>query len=124
VAQTKRKRNRKRRGTQAGSIDTRKKSRPRNRQEARAQAKSGGGKSSKARAAKADTPPNWKGATMRGAIASVVFVALLIILFKRSPAQALPIGLFMLVFYIPAGYYMDLMLWRRRERARMRAGGK
>ncbi|MGK2954950.1 MAG: hypothetical protein ACSLFI_04675 [Solirubrobacterales bacterium] len=121
MAQTKRKRNRKRRGTQAGSIDTRKKSRPRNRQEARAQAKSGGGK---ARAAKADTPPNWKGATTRGLIASVVFVALLILLFGRSPAQALPIGLFMLAFYIPAGYYMDLTLWRRRERARIRAGSK
>lgn len=124
MAQTKKKRNRKRRGTQAGSIDTRKKSRPRNRQEARAQAKSGGGKSSKAGAKKADTPPNWKGAIVRGIIASVVFVALLIILFGRSPTQALPIGLFMLAFYIPAGYYMDLMLWRRRERARIRAGRK
>ena len=27
----------------------------------------------------------------------------------------------MLVFYIPAGYYIDMTLWRRRERARMRA---
>jgi hypothetical protein len=29
----------------------------------------------------------------------------------------------MLIFYIPAGYYMDQMLWRRRERAKMRDGG-
>jgi hypothetical protein len=28
----------------------------------------------------------------------------------------------MLVFYIPAGYYIDTMMWRKRERARMRAG--
>jgi len=35
---------------------------------------------------------------------------------------ALPIslGAFMLVFYIPAGYYIDMMMWRRRERARIR----
>jgi hypothetical protein len=26
----------------------------------------------------------------------------------------------MLVFYIPAGYYIDLTMWRRRERARIR----
>ena len=27
----------------------------------------------------------------------------------------------MLVFYIPAGYYIDTMMWRKRERARIRA---
>ena len=27
----------------------------------------------------------------------------------------------MLVLYIPAGYYIDMTLWRRRERARIRA---
>ena len=27
----------------------------------------------------------------------------------------------MLAFYIPAGYYIDTMMWRRRERARIRA---
>ncbi len=26
----------------------------------------------------------------------------------------------MLAFYIPAGYYIDMTLWRRRERARIR----
>jgi len=124
VAQTKKKRNRKRRGTQAGNIDTRKKARPRNRQEARAQARSGGGKSAKARAPRTDSPPTWRGAAIRGIIASVVFVALLMIIFGRSVSEALPIGLLMLVFYIPAGFYMDQTMWRRRERARIRAAGK
>ena len=121
MAQTKKKRNRKRRGTQAGNIDTRKKARPRNRQEARNQAKSGGNRSCGPRV---DNPPSWKSATIRGVIASVVFVALLIILFGRGINEALPIGLLMLAFYIPAGYYMDRTMWRRRERARIRAGGK
>jgi len=122
VAQTKKKRNRKRRGTQAGNIDTRKKARPRNRQEARNQARSGSARSRGA--TRVDSPPTWRGATIRGVIASVVFVVLLIVIFGRSIGQALPIGILMLVFYIPAGFYMDQTMWRRRERARIRAAGK
>lgn len=122
VAQTKKKRNRKRRGTQAGNIDTRRKSRPRNRQEARNQAKS----NSKTRStgSRQDSPPTWKGASIRGVLASAVFVLLLVLLFQQSPASGVAIGVVMLVFYIPAGYYMDLMIWRRRERARIRSGVK
>jgi hypothetical protein len=29
----------------------------------------------------------------------------------------------MLAFYIPAGYFIDMTLWRRRERTRMRSQG-
>jgi hypothetical protein len=29
----------------------------------------------------------------------------------------------MLILYIPAGYYIDIALWRRRERARIRDRG-
>lgn len=122
MAQTKKKRNRKRRGTQAGSIDTRKKSRPRSRQEARGQARSKS--SAKNRGQKVDAPPTWGSAALRGIIASLVFVALLVLLFSRTITEALPIGAFLLVFYIPAGYYMDTVLWRRRERSRIRAAGK
>ena len=124
MAQTKKKRNRKKRGTQAGNVDERRKARPRSRAEARAQVKSGSRSRSKARTPRGDNPPTWRSAIIRGVIASVVFVLLLMLLFGRSFNEALPIGLFMLVFYIPAGYYMDLTLWRRRERARIRARGK
>ena len=111
----------KHRGTQAGSIDTRKKSRPKSRAEAKSQVKS---RSSQSKPSRLDRPPTWKGAGIRGIIAAVVFVALLMLLFGRSFSEALPIGLFMLVFYIPAGYYMDSVMWKRRERARIRAGQK
>lgn len=121
MAQTRKKRVKKHRGTQAGSIDTRKKSRPRSRAEAKNQVKS---KSSQPRGSRLDRPPTWKGAAIRGIIASVVFVALLMLIFGRSFTNALPIGLFMLVFYIPAGYFMDSVMWKRRERARIRAGQK
>jgi hypothetical protein len=122
VAQTKKKRNRKKRGTQAGNVDERRRARPKSRAEARNQVKSGS--RSKSRAPRVDNPPTWRSAFIRGIVASVVFVLLLVLLFGRSFTQALPIGLFMLVFYIPAGYFMDLTLWRRRERARIRARGK
>lgn len=120
MAQTKKKRQRKKRGTQAGNLDTRRKARPKSRAEARSQAKSG----SRTRAPRVDRPPTWKSAVLRGVVASAVFLALLMLLFGRSLNEALPIAFFMLVFYIPAGYYMDSVLWRRRERARIRARGK
>lgn len=73
---------------------------------------------------KGDAPPTWRGATMRGLIAAAVFVVLLLVLFGRPLVTSLIIGLVMLIFYIPAGYYMDLFLWRRRERQRIRAKNK
>jgi hypothetical protein len=120
VAQTKKKRHRKKRGTQAGNLDTKRRSRPKSRAEARSQAKSG----NRSRAPRVDRPPTWKSAIIRGVVASFVFLALLMLLFGRSLNDALPIAAFMLVFYIPAGYYMDSVFWRRRERARIRARGK
>ena len=48
----------------------------------------------------------------------------LLLLFGRPLATSLIIGVVMLIFYIPAGYYMDLYLWRRRERQRIRAKSK
>jgi len=51
-------------------------------------------------------------------------MVLLIVLFGRPLTEAVGLALFMLVFYIPAGYYMDTFMWRRRERARIRSGRK
>jgi len=117
MAQTKKKRRRKHRGTQGGRVDrNRRAARPRSRAEAKARARS-----SAKRGPRADAPPTWRGAATRGAVAAVIFTVLLLVLFKRTPAAALGLGAFMLVFYIPAGYYIDMMMWRRRERERMRA---
>ena len=119
MAQTKKKRRRKRRGTQGGRIDTnRKAARPRNRAEAKARA----GAKRKA-APKADLPPTWRGSAIRGVFAAVVFALLLIVIFKKPAGAALIFGGFMLAFYIPAGYYIDMTLWRKRERARIRERG-
>jgi hypothetical protein len=117
MAQPKNKRSRKRRGTQGGRIDTKRASRPRSREEAKARARSGGGRSG---SKKQDLPPTWKGAAVRGAGAAVIFTLILLVLFKRPLPVSLIFGLFMLVFYIPTGYYIDMKMWRKRERQRIR----
>ncbi len=118
MAQTKKKRNRKRRGTQGGSIDAKRRSaRPRSRAEAQARARA-----NRKPAQRADLPPTWRGSAIRGIFAAVVFGVLLLAIFKRPPLVALALAAFMLAFYIPAGYFIDMTLWRRRERARIRQG--
>lgn len=114
MAQTKKKRRRKHRGTPTGRVGAAPRGRPRSRQEARAQARA-------RHANRFDHPPTWRSATIRGIVAAVIFVALVLLVFRRPFAEAISFGAFMLIFYIPAGFYMDRAMWRRRERARIRA---
>ena len=60
-------------------------------------------------------PPSWSGALNRAGIATIVFVALVLIIFRQSFAQAVVLGAFMLLIYIPLGYYTDLFIYRRRQ---------
>jgi hypothetical protein len=119
MAQTRKRRRRKHRGTQGGRIDSGRRPRPRSREEARARARSRG--SRKTGTARFDKPPTWRGATIRGIVAAALFVVLLLALFGRPVGESLAFGAFMLAFYIPAGYFIDTLIWRRRERSRMRA---
>lgn len=119
MAQTKKKRRRKHRGTQGGRVDTNRRTRPKTRAEAKARARSGG-----KRAPRGDHPPTWRNSAIRGIAAAAIFAVLLLVIFKRPIAAALALSAFMLVFYIPAGYYIDMMMWRRRERARMRGADR
>ena len=119
MAQNQKRRRRKRRGTQGGRIDTRRASRPRSREEAKARARSGGGSSRTARG-KEDLPPTWRNSIIRGLFAAVIFALLLMLIFKRPVGVSLIFGAFMLAFYIPTGYYIDLAMWRKRERKRIR----
>jgi hypothetical protein len=119
MAQTKKKRQRKRRGTQGGRIDANpRRAKPRSRAEAQNRARA-----KRKPAAKADLPPTWRSSIVRGIVAAVLFGVLLLLIFKRPPGTALALAAFMLAFYIPAGYFIDMTLWRRRERARIRARG-
>lgn len=117
MAQTKRKRRRKHRGTQGGRIDTRGRTgRPQSREEAKARARS-----RRKPAPKTNAPPTWRQSAIRGAVAAAIFTAILLLFFGRSAGQALGLGGFMLLFYIPGGFYFDTLMWRKRERARIRA---
>jgi hypothetical protein len=117
MAQTKKKRQRKRRGTQGGRIDNKPRGgRPRNRAEAQSRARQG----RKPSGPKQDLPPTWKSSSIRGLAAAAIFFVALILLFKRPVGVAAAFAGFMLVFYIPSGYYIDTTLWRRRERKRIR----
>src|SRR4051794_4984544 len=107
----KRRRRKKRRGTQGGSIDRRgPRGRPRTRAEARARAKSRGSK--KTPVSRADRLPTWRGAVNRGLLAAGVFLVLLILLFKQPVASAIGLSAFMLIVYIPMGYYLDKFFYR------------
>jgi hypothetical protein len=117
VAQTKRKRRRKHRGTQGGRVDpNRRAGRPRTREEAKAQARA-----KRKPAQRVDRPPTWTSAAIRGVVAAAVFGVLSMLFFRNSAGVAILLAASMLVIYIPAGYYIDSMMWRRRERARIRA---
>jgi hypothetical protein len=117
MAQTRKRRRRKHRGTQGGRIDSgRRRGRPQNRAEAQSRARS-----KRKRPARGENPPTWRGAAFRSVIVAAALVVVLIVL-HRPPAAAVGLGAFMLLVYIPMGYYLDLILWRRRQRAKMRNG--
>lgn len=120
MAQTNKKRRRKRRGTQGGRVDTRPRAgRPRSRAEAKDRARA-----RRKPVARQDLPPTWRNSLMRGLFAAAIFAVLLVVLFKKPFGSSILFGLFMLIFYVPSGYYIDMALWRRRERARIRARGE
>jgi len=112
MAQTKKKRRRKHRGTPAGTIE-----RP-----------SGGGSSRagrdpkqvarERRQARFDREPTWRGAVNRAAIAAVVLGALMLLILKYSPQRAIPVVLLMFLLYIPLGYLTDRAIYRFRQRRR------
>jgi hypothetical protein len=121
VAQTKKRRRRKHRGTQGGSIDTRgPRGRPRTREEAkaRARAKQGSRKGGKSKRPvdRRDIAPTWRSATNRGLIGAVIFFLLFWLAFGRPVVAALGLSAVMLAMYIPMGYYVDRFFYRRRLR--------
>jgi hypothetical protein len=112
MAQAKRKRTRKHRGTPAGTIErTGRTGRPRTREEAKKIAR-------QRRAERFSKPPTWRGAVNRAAIAAAIFGVLVILLFQRSVAQGVALAAFMFLLYIPLGYGTDLMIYRFRQRRR------
>lgn len=116
MAQTRKRRRKKHRGTQTGRIDTRPvRGRPRTREEARARARSKR-KPGKGRQAvdRRDIAPTWSGAFKRGLFGAAIFFLLFWLAFKRELGEAVLLSTLMLGMYVPLGYYIDRFMYRRR----------
>ena len=116
MAQTKRKRTRKHRGTPAGTIErSGRTGRPQTRQDAKQISR-------QRRQDRLDRPPSWGGAVNRAAIAAAVFGVLVTLAFGRSVAQGAILAGFMFLLYIPLGYMTDTAIYRYRQRKKAGTG--
>jgi Flp pilus assembly protein TadB len=117
MAQTKRKRSRKHRGTQAGTVEARGRTGkpPATKAEARKVA-------SERRANRLDRPPTWRGALNRAVISAAIFAVAVVLLFRRPVVSALILGVAMVLLYLPLSYYTDRFLYNRRRRRNQQAG--
>jgi hypothetical protein len=118
MAQTKKKRRRKHRGTQAGNIERPGRTgrpsggRPASRGQARDSAR-------QRRQDRFDKEPTWRGSVNRAAFAAVILAIFVSVVQKNVPA-GIVLGLVAMVLYIPMSYYTDRALWRRRQRQKGR----
>jgi Flp pilus assembly protein TadB len=114
MAQTKKKRRRKHRGTQAGTIETPGRTgrptgnRPASKTDSRAAAR-------QRRQDKFDKEPTWRGSINRAAFAAVILAIFISVVQKNVPA-GIVLGIVAMLFYVPMSYYTDRALWRRRQR--------
>jgi Flp pilus assembly protein TadB len=119
MAQTRRKRRTKHRGTAAGTIQTRGRTgRPPAAGDRKKLTRT------EARERRLNTPPTWKASATRAALAAVlmfVFLALVGPKQHRIESAAL-FAVFALALYIPGGYYMEMFMYRRRQQRKQRAG--
>jgi hypothetical protein len=118
MAQTKRKRRTKHRGTAAGTITNRGRTgRPPTPDERKKQTRE------QAREARLNKPPTWRSSMMRAGFAAVIMFAFLALTTKGKDriGVALAFAVVAVAIYIPAGYYLEMFLYRRRMRKKAAA---
>ena len=109
MAQTRKKRRTKHRGNAAGIVEARGRTgRPPTAAERKADARD-------KRVDRFSRPPTWRSAANRALVATIIFVAVVIFAFKRPVSEGVALAGFMLLFYVPMGYYTDLYFYRRRQ---------
>ena len=116
MAQTKRKRRRKHRGTQAGTVEARGRT---GRPQVNADAKQIRQQRREERQAK---PPSWRSSANRAVISALVFGVLTVVAFGWSVAQAVPLTIAMVLIYLPLSYVTDRYIYNRRQRKIASAG--
>jgi drug/metabolite transporter (DMT)-like permease len=121
MGQTRKKRRTKHRGNAAGVVEARGRT---GRKPTDGERKPGDKEAARAkRMDRLNRPPSWRGSLNRSLIATAVFFAFLVLLFKQPVAQAVALSAFVLVFYVPMGYYTDRFLYQRRMAKRKQGGG-
>jgi Flp pilus assembly protein TadB len=113
MAQTKRKRRSKHRGTAAGTIEARgRTSRPPSADQRKKLDRAS------AREARLNQKPTWSSSLKRAALAAAFMFAFLLLIGKgkNRVVSAVALAAFALVIYVPAGYYLELWMWNRRQR--------
>ncbi len=118
MAQTKRKRRTKHRGTAAGTIQTRGRTgRPPSADEKKTTSRL------EARERRLNTPPTWRASITRASIASVLMFFFLALVGPKSHRieSAAIFALFALLIYIPGGYWIEMFMYRRRMQKKQRA---
>ena len=130
MAQAKKKRKSRHRGTQAGTVEARGRTsrpsgerkrsaptkKPANRAEAREQAR-------QKRADRFDQPPTWRSALNRALFAAALFGILIVVAFQRPVADGLALAGLMTFMYLPMSYYTDKFLYNRRQRQKQAGRG-
>ncbi len=113
MAQTRRKRRTKHRGTPAGTIETRGRTgRPLTAEERKKQDRA------TARERRLNTPPTWRSSITRAGLAAALVFVFLVLTAKGSNKVpvAIAFAVFAMVIYVPAGYYLERALYNRRQR--------
>jgi glycerol uptake facilitator-like aquaporin len=116
MAQTRRKRRTKHRGTPAGTIETRGRTgRPPTAEERKKQTRAS------TREKRLNTPPTWKSAITRALLAAILVFVFLLVTAKGKDKVPVALGFTVVAvaIYIPAGYYLERALFRRRQRKRV-----
>lgn len=111
MAQTRKRRQSKHRGNAAGMVEARGRTGRKPTEEERKAAAKGAGRQDRF-----SKPPTWQGAFQRALLAAGIFGVLTVLFFKFSIVQALPLIAFMMVVYVPLGYYTDLWIYNRRQK--------
>ena len=115
MARPRQRRRRKHRGTQAGTI----RRQPRSaRRGSRAQAPK---TPAERRLERMNRTPSWRAAFNRAALASSVFLAVLVLVLKQEALPSFSLAVFMLAVYVPMGYAIDSFIYRMRRRRREQA---
>src|SRR3954452_19149324 len=113
MAQTKKRRTTKHRGNAAGIVETRGRT-GRKPTDGEKKKETVRGDAAARREERMTRPPTWRAAINRAVISAGLFVGLVLVLFHQQIGPAIGLGVFVLIFYIPLGYYTDMFIYRRR----------